>query len=461
MTLRLSVENLDRLPDGGPLRVEVKGRGLDIGRDAHLDWTLPDPTRYVSGKHCEIRFREGEYWLYDVSTNGTYLNGSQFRLDAPYRLQDGDRLVIGPYVVAAAVEGGERRAVSSAAAATAAAPGGDVWGAVGDSAAPDSRDAYRVRGVPVAQGDFLDFATGVDAPAARAAAPAFAWTEEPPPDEPWMAAPAPPAPEPPPPLAPHELPLVATPRPIRPIEASPLAEEPVAIAPTPPPAKIAIATPVTPKPPVAAPVASPQAPPAVSAPLAGGLLERIAAAAGIPPSALANRRTDEIADEIGAVLRLTATNLIQMIGSRTETKSLIRSANHTMYRPAENNPLKFSADVDHALELMFGPPNRVYLKPSAAVTEAFDDLKTHNMLVFGAMQAALDALFEDLSPDKVDASTPQEKGIGGMVASRKARLWEAYAARWQAMTKRSDGRLNDAFMTLFAQAYDKLNAKTK
>jgi len=34
MTLRLSIENADRLPDGGPLRIEVKGRGLDLGRDA-------------------------------------------------------------------------------------------------------------------------------------------------------------------------------------------------------------------------------------------------------------------------------------------------------------------------------------------------------------------------------------------------------------------------------------------
>ncbi len=458
MTLRLSVENLDRLPDGGPLRVEVKGRGIDIGRDAHLDWTLPDPTRYVSGKHCEVRFKDGEYWLYDVSTNGTYLNGSQFRLDAPYRLQDGDRLVIGPYVVAAAVEGGERRGGAAAPAAAAAAPDGDVWGAIGDSAAPDSRDAYRVRGVPVAQGDFLDFATGVDAPSASAAPPAFAWTEAPPVDEAWMAAPAAPAPEPPPPLAPHELPLVETPRPIRPVEAPPPVEQPIAVAP-PPPEPVVLAPPDLPQTPVAA--APPQAPTAVSALPAGALLERIAAAAGIPQSALANRRPDEIADEIGAVLRLTATHLIQMIASRTETKSLIRSANHTMYRPAENNPLKFSADADHALELMFGPPNRVYLKPSAAVAEAFDDLKTHNMLVFGAMQAALDGLFEDLAPDKVEAATPQEKGIVGMVASRKARLWDAFTERWRSMTKRSDGRLNDAFMNLFAQAYDKLNTKTK
>jgi type VI secretion system protein ImpI len=457
MTLRLTVENFDRLPDGGPLRVEVKGRGLDVGRDAHLDWTLPDPTRYVSGKHCEVRFRDGEYWLYDVSTNGTFLNGSQFRLDAPYRLQDGDRLVIGPYVVAAVVEGGERRGAMAAASAAAAAPVGDVWGAIGESAAPDSRDAYRVRGIPVAQGDFLDFAAGVDAPTARSPAAAFAWTEEPPADEAWMAAPTAPAPAPPPPpLAPGELPLVDMPRPIRPIEAAPPPEQPVAIAPPPPPVNVAMAIPEPPQPPIAAP----QSPPTAPAP-AAALLERIAAAAGIPPSVLANRRPDEIADEIGAVLRLTAANLIQMMGSRSETKSLIRSANHTTYRPAENNPLKFSADVGHALELMFGPPSRVYLKPSAAVTEAFDDLKTHNMLVFGAMQAALDSLFEDFAPDKVDASTPQEKGIGGMVASRKARLWDSFTSRWQAMTKRSDGRLNDAFMNLFAQAYDKLNTKTK
>ena len=37
-----------------------------------------------------------------------------------------------------------------------------------------------------------------------------------------------------------------------------------------------------------------------------------------------------------------------------------------------------------------------------------------------------------------------------MMASRKARLWDAYAERWRAMTKRADGRLNDAFMALFA-----------
>ena len=113
MTLRLSIENVDRLPDGGPIRIEVKGRGLDLGRDSHLDWTLPDPSRSVSGKHCEIRYRDGGYWLHDVSTNGTFVNGAEYRLDAPHLLRNGDRLSIGPYIIAVAVEEGRKQRSSS------------------------------------------------------------------------------------------------------------------------------------------------------------------------------------------------------------------------------------------------------------------------------------------------------------------------------------------------------------
>src|SRR3954468_12913277 len=106
--LHLRIENVSNLPDGGPVEITVSGkRGLDIGRDQHLDWTLPDPTRYISGKHCEVRYRDGGYWLYDVSSNGTLLNGSDGRLKAPHRLQNGDRLTIGQYIIAVALDGEE------------------------------------------------------------------------------------------------------------------------------------------------------------------------------------------------------------------------------------------------------------------------------------------------------------------------------------------------------------------
>src|ERR1700731_4587367 len=161
MLLRLTIENMDRLPDGGPLRVQVEGGGLDIGRDQHLDWTLPDPSRHVSSKHCEIRFRDGGFWLHDGSTNGTFVNGAQFRLEAPHMLRSGDRLSIGQYIVAVEIEG--RGAPAPHVAQTSAAPAfsADLWGGEGEAAAPEDRRDYMPERVRKAAPDFLDFATGL------------------------------------------------------------------------------------------------------------------------------------------------------------------------------------------------------------------------------------------------------------------------------------------------------------
>jgi len=95
MALRFHIENETNLPDGGPVSFTVTGKRIvDIGRDRHLDWTLPDPARLISGKHCEVHYRDGGYWLHDVSTNGTFLNGADQRMRGPHRLRSGDRFVV-------------------------------------------------------------------------------------------------------------------------------------------------------------------------------------------------------------------------------------------------------------------------------------------------------------------------------------------------------------------------------
>ena len=59
VALRLKLDNVTNLPDGGPTSLEVEGRrSVDIGRNTYLDWTLPDPARVVSGRHCEIHYRD-------------------------------------------------------------------------------------------------------------------------------------------------------------------------------------------------------------------------------------------------------------------------------------------------------------------------------------------------------------------------------------------------------------------
>ncbi len=425
MTLRLSIENVDRLPDGGPIRIEVKGRGLDLGRDSHLDWTLPDPSRSISGKHCEIRYRDGGYWLHDVSTNGTFVNGADYRLDAPYLLRDRDRLGVGPYIIGVSVEEGRKSRSSAAAPAAEASSSADlsnVWGPVGEAAAPDNgaRRQAQARGVPP---DFLEFASFLKSPKSSPDASEGASR----PEDDWLNA--------------------ARPAPAPSFDEERL--EPRIPAPTRP--AIVDLPPRRPSP------SEPQ-PQSVQT---SEFLGRVARAAGVPEHVFASRNGDELADEIGAVLRMMAENLGQMLASRAESKTLMRSSSRTMIRAVENNPLKFASSPAEALALMFGAPTRNYLDAQTTIERSFSDLKTHQILTFSAMQAALDALFEDLAPERIDHSIEPERGLGALVSSRKAKLWDSYVERWRAKTKRADGRLLEAFIALFARAYDRLEDKDR
>ena len=70
-----------------------------IGRGVDNDWVLSDPERFLSSRHCQVS-REGErYYLTDLSTNGTFVNGSPEPLGRGSRivLNDGDSFDVGEY----------------------------------------------------------------------------------------------------------------------------------------------------------------------------------------------------------------------------------------------------------------------------------------------------------------------------------------------------------------------------
>jgi len=198
MGLTLRIENLTSLPDGGPLSVSIKGkRGLDIGRDQYLDWTLPDPSRFISGKHCEVRWHDGGYWLHDISTNGTFLDGADSRLKEPHRLRNGDRFAIGHYIVAAAIDGEGDGAGDESGTPSPDAPPSyeDLWNPVGEAAPPvDPKQLKAARDLKPVRPDFLNWAIDVpnpDTPSSPPRPPSRRAGHE---QAPWDASPAPPAP---------------------------------------------------------------------------------------------------------------------------------------------------------------------------------------------------------------------------------------------------------------------------
>ena len=203
MPLTLQLVNETTLPDGGPVSIHISGkRGIDIGRAAHLDWTLPDPTRYISSRHCEIRYKDGGYWLHDVSTNGTFLNGADHRMHEPQRLRNGDRFMIGQYIVAVTLEGEEANNDDPRGAArppVQALNDQDWWKTDGDVPAPiDPKQLRPASNSAPINPDFLDWAADVPDPLQEPAlyqraptrpmpvakAPDMDWAEGPPSQQP-------------------------------------------------------------------------------------------------------------------------------------------------------------------------------------------------------------------------------------------------------------------------------------
>ena len=106
MALRLRIVSEHRRGLGRRSSIVFGVAGGSIGRSADNDWVLPDPSRFLSGRHARVLFRHGLYMLEDTSTNGTYLNDAQDPIpkQTPCELHNGDILRIGEYEVVVAID---------------------------------------------------------------------------------------------------------------------------------------------------------------------------------------------------------------------------------------------------------------------------------------------------------------------------------------------------------------------
>jgi type VI secretion system protein len=106
MALRLRIVSDHRRSLGDRSSIVFGVGGGTIGRSADNDWVLPDPLRYVSAHHARVSFRQGHYFLEDLSTNGAFVNDGDVAISklGPHKLQNGDLLRLGDYQVVVAVD---------------------------------------------------------------------------------------------------------------------------------------------------------------------------------------------------------------------------------------------------------------------------------------------------------------------------------------------------------------------
>lgn len=86
-----------------PQSKTFNGAGGVIGRGAGCDWIIPDPSRLLSNHHALVSYRDGRYFLTDVSSNGIRVgsNGARLRKGQARPVTHGAVFALGPFDIRA------------------------------------------------------------------------------------------------------------------------------------------------------------------------------------------------------------------------------------------------------------------------------------------------------------------------------------------------------------------------
>ena len=186
------------------------------------------------------------------------------------------------------------------------------------------------------------------------------------------------------------------------------------------------------------------------------LLAEFKLGARLPQHALASRVPGEVAQELGAMMLLVVEQMSLLLKARASAKALVRSQDRTIIGALDNNPMKFMADPGEALEAMLSKERTGYLDGMRALREAFEDIKSHEMATYAAMQKALSRLLDDLSPEAIESKVSKSA-----FSNNKAKAWETFVQRWEAKVEAHENGMLDVFLLYFAEAYKEASGKRR
>jgi type VI secretion system FHA domain protein len=181
----------------------------------------------------------------------------------------------------------------------------------------------------------------------------------------------------------------------------------------------------------------------------GSLLGAFLSGAGMPDAAPADPAATMA--ELGRVIRALVHGLRAALRARAEIKTEFR-IERTIVRAEGNNPLKFAANDDDALAALLGTGRRADMAPAAAVAEALNDIRLHELAAMAATQAAVRAMLARLDPARLREEGEKQGGL--LPAQRLARAFEAYEKLHAEITAALADDFDSVFGKAFARAYE-------
>jgi type VI secretion system FHA domain protein len=128
----------------------------------------------------------------------------------------------------------------------------------------------------------------------------------------------------------------------------------------------------------------------------------------------------------------------------------------TTFKRADNNPLKFSADVEDALHNLFVKrQNTTYLGPVDAFEDAFEDMRNHQIAMLVGVRVAFEAMLSEFHPDHLQEQFDRQVKKAALVSMpARLRYWELYREWIRDMVRDADRSFRELFGDEFARAYE-------
>jgi type VI secretion system protein ImpI len=492
-SLTLEVAGPDARRLGSASRKVFATSGGTIGRLPDNAWVLPD--QHISGRHAVIRYSNGTWYVVDTSSNGVFINSHETRLqkNQPHALKQGDRIYIDAYEIRVSIQA-EGRAEPARMPAVDPPLGNpfsvpasgpfipdDPFGddEAGETAAPlhaqpvplrpmspglrtDSPAGYAP--VPNAEVDPMRLLGLSSAPKAAPVPKAESLLRGSPLSDSYRP-PAVRIPE----AASNRPPTSNAQRadagglgPLIPAGYDPLAGDSTSSQPTPvrPPRAPLVANATTLEPTAerahtteterTGPVEGRVAPRVESNTDFAALL----AAAGVENAAV----TPEVIESFGRILRIVVSGTMDLLRVREGVKDEFRMK-MTTFKASDNNPLKFSANVEDALHNLLVKRNAAYLPPVDAFRDAFQDARNHQVAMFEGLRAAFDSMLREFDPQALEEKF-DSRAKGSLLSGRR-RYWELYRDWYENMARDADSAFRTLFGEEFARAYEEQMQRLK
>jgi type VI secretion system protein ImpI len=181
-------------------------------------------------------------------------------------------------------------------------------------------------------------------------------------------------------------------------------------------------------------------------------LDDVLRGAGLDPAQVA--MSPEVARQLGEVLRIVVGGTMEVLKGRNDIRRELRVAS-TVIAARENNPLKFSADVDDALHKLFIQQAAAYLGTAAAFREAFSDIRRHQVALVKSVGAAFDHMLEKFAPKSLASKLGVAAGRAGVLGRAvKDKHWEAYLKYYEELIEDHEATYRKLFGEEWARAYE-------